>query len=107
MRLRHIAFALAVTLAGCKPHGAQHTETNRDSALRPRLPTGAYLDPAGRSYSAGSMPLAMTLSPDGKSIVLLLNGWGEQGVQVLDRGTGAIVQTLPQAAAFGGLVFSL
>src|SRR5215211_7468993 len=106
MQLRWLAFTLAVTLAGCTPQGAQYTETKRDSALRPRLPTGVYLDPAGRSFSAGSMPLAMVLSPDGNRIVLLLNGWGEQGVQVLDRGTGAIVQTLPQASAFLGLVFS-
>lgn len=106
MRLRQIAFTLAATIASCTPQSAQHTETKGDSALRPRLPTGVYLDPAGRSFSAGSMPLAMTLSPDGKRIVLLLNGWGEQGVQVLDRGTGAIVQTIPQASAFLGLVFS-
>jgi YVTN family beta-propeller protein len=73
---------------------------------QPRLPTGARLDPAGRSFGAGSMPLAMALSPDGRRIVLLLNGWREQGVQVLDRGTGAILQTIPQTAAFLGLAFS-
>jgi len=105
MRLRQLAFTLAATFAGCTPQGAQHTETG-EATLYPRLPTGVYLDPAGRSFSAGSMPLAMTLSPDGKRIVLLLNGWREQGVQVLDRGTGAIVQTIPQASAFLGLVFS-
>jgi YVTN family beta-propeller protein len=106
MRLRQIAVTLAATITACTPQGAQDTQPKGDSALRPRLPTGVYLDPAGRSFSAGSMPLAMTLSPDGKRVVLLLNGWGEQGVQVLDRGTGAIVQTLPQASAFLGLVFS-
>lgn len=52
------------------------------------------------------MPLAMTLSPSGREIVVLLNGWREQGVQVLDRGSGRVVQTLPQAAAFLGLSFS-
>src|SRR4026207_2430056 len=106
MRLRQIAFTLAVTVAACTPQGAQNTEPKGDSALRPRLPTGAHLDPAGRSFSAGSMPPAMSLSPGAESVVLLLNGWREQGVQVLDRGTGAIVQTLPQASAFLGLVFS-
>jgi YVTN family beta-propeller protein len=71
-----------------------------------RLPTGARLDPAGRSVDVGSMPLAMTLSPDGHHVVLLLNGWREQGLQILDRATGGVVQTVPQAAAFIGLAFS-
>ncbi len=48
----------------------------------------------------------MLLSPDGRRLVLLLNGFGVQGVQVLDRATGAITQTLAQPAAFLGLVFS-
>ena len=106
MQRRQLVFILATVLVGCTPQGAQQVESKRETALYPRLPTGAYLDPAGRSFSAGSMPLAMTLSPDGRRIVLLLNGWGEQGVQVLDRATGTIVQTLPQASAFLGLVFS-
>jgi YVTN family beta-propeller protein len=65
-----------------------------------------FLDPAGRSFDAGSMPLALALSPDRTRIVLLLNGWREQGVQVLDRKTGAILQTIPQTAAFLGVAFS-
>jgi YVTN family beta-propeller protein len=52
------------------------------------------------------MPLAMTLSPSGREIVVLLNGWREQGVQVVDRASGRVLQTLPQAAAFLGLAFS-
>jgi YVTN family beta-propeller protein len=52
------------------------------------------------------MPLAMVLAPGGDQIVVLLNGWREQGVQVLDRKTGQVLQTLPQAAAFLGLTFS-
>ncbi len=52
------------------------------------------------------MPLALALSPDERRIVILLNGWREQGIQVLDRGTGKILQTIPQPAAFLGIVFS-
>ena len=54
----------------------------------------------------GQFPLAMIASPDGRALVLLLNGYREQGVQVLDRATGAVVQTLPQRAAFLGVTFS-
>jgi YVTN family beta-propeller protein len=48
----------------------------------------------------------MEISPDGRHAVLLLNGWREQGVQVVDRFSGQVTQTLPQAAAFLGLAFS-
>jgi YVTN family beta-propeller protein len=52
------------------------------------------------------MPLALVLSPDQKRIVILLSGWREQGLQVLDRSTGAILQDIRQPAAFLGLAFS-
>ena len=71
-----------------------------------RLPTGVRFDPAGRSIDVGSFPLAAVLSPDRTRSSLLLNGWREQGVQVVDRATGAVQQTLPQHAAFLGLAFS-
>ncbi|MGQ0714368.1 MAG: bifunctional YncE family protein/alkaline phosphatase family protein [Gemmatimonadaceae bacterium] len=99
-RLRVAAVILAA--AAC----ARSAESPQATDEAPRLPTGARLDPAGRSVDVGSMPLAMTMAPDGRHVVLLLNGWREQGVQVLDRATGAVVQTVPQAAAFIGLAFS-
>jgi YVTN family beta-propeller protein len=71
-----------------------------------RLPTGVRLDPAGRSFDVGTFPLAAAMGPDGQHIALLLGGWREQGVQVVDRVSGAVLQTLPQSSAFVGLVFS-
>src|SRR5690242_4022998 len=64
-----------------------------------RLPTGVRLDPAGRSTPVGNMPLAATASPDGRALVLSLGGWREQGIQVLDRRTGAVVQEISQPGA--------
>jgi YVTN family beta-propeller protein len=52
------------------------------------------------------MPLNMVLSPEGDRLVVLLNGWREQGLQVVDLKSGSVVQALPQAAAFIGLAFS-
>jgi YVTN family beta-propeller protein len=52
------------------------------------------------------MPLAIALSPDKRSIVVLLSGWREQGIQVLDRGTGKVLQSLLQPAAFLGMAFA-
>jgi YVTN family beta-propeller protein len=71
-----------------------------------RLPTGATLDPAGDSYQLGAMPLAMTLSPDRNRIVVLLNGWREQGIEVIDRRSGGLLQKITLPAVFLGLTFS-
>src|SRR5215204_7290078 len=70
------------------------------------LPTGACLDPAGRSFDVGNMPLAMALSPEGDRLVLSLSGWRQQGLQVTDFHAGTVVQTIPQPGAFLGLAFS-
>src|SRR5205085_3533147 len=70
------------------------------------LPTGVCLDAAGRSFDVGNMPLAMALSPEGDRIVISLSGWREQGLQVVERETGRVVQKVPQAGAFLGLAFS-
>ncbi len=68
------------------------------------LPTGRSLDPAGVTRPVGQMPLGMVASPDGRRVVLLLSGWREHGLQVVDR-SGAVTQTRPQAAAFVGIAF--
>ena len=71
-----------------------------------RLPTGVFLDPAAATHAVGNFPLAMVASPDGAQLVLLLNGWRERGIQIVDTASGDILQTLPQRAAFIGLTFS-
>lgn len=105
MRRPALICSLLVFAACSRSPASSPTANALDDGPR-RLPTGRTLDPAGTVWPVGSMPLAMTLSPSGREIVILLNGWREQGVQVVDRATGRIVQTLPQAAAFLGLVFS-
>src|SRR5690349_457177 len=70
------------------------------------LPTGVCLDPIRTSFDVGNMPLAMVMSPEGDRVVLSLSGWREQGLQVIDRHTGSVVQTIPQPGAFLGLAFS-
>ncbi|HVT39918.1 MAG TPA: bifunctional YncE family protein/alkaline phosphatase family protein [Gemmatimonadaceae bacterium] len=105
---RLIAFVTAVALpaTACRPGAPEASPgaTVLDTARR--LPTGRTLDPAGVEWNVGSMPLALVLSPDGRKLVVLLNGYREQGVQVVDRLTGNIDQTLVQTAAFLGLSFS-
>jgi YVTN family beta-propeller protein len=54
----------------------------------------------------GNMPLAASLSPDGRFIVLSLGGWREQGIEVVDRQSRKVVQHLPQGGAFLGLAWA-
>ena len=48
----------------------------------------------------------MASSPEGDRVVVLLNGWREQGLQIVDPANGRVTQDLPQPAAFIGLAFS-
>ena len=79
---------------------------SRPASEKHRLPTGVTLDPAGPSIELGSMPLAMTFSPDSARVVVLLCGLREQGIQVVDPARRKVRQTLVQPAAFLGLAFA-
>ncbi len=70
------------------------------------LATGLRLDPVGEFVDLGSMPLAMAAAPGGEKLVVLLGGWREQGIQVVDLASRRVTQTLTQEAAFQGLAFA-
>jgi YVTN family beta-propeller protein len=98
--------AVLLALAACHPSTPQGDRLGTTSGrLRPHLPTGQSLDPAGVVREVGPMPLAMVPAPGGRRLILLINGYRQQGVQVVDR-TGQVTQTLPQRAAFIGLAFA-
>ena len=102
---RRAAWLLALLLAACGAPSGSAPTTPGDDAHR-RLPTGRRLDPAGTLVDAGNLPLGLALSPDGNSAVLLLSGFREQGVQVIDRQRGKVAVTFPIAGAFLGVAFS-
>jgi YVTN family beta-propeller protein len=52
------------------------------------------------------MPLAMALSPEKDRVVVLLNGWREHGIEVVDRASGKILQKIPLPSVFIGLAFA-
>ena len=70
------------------------------------LATGVRLDPAGQSIDLGSMPLGMALAPGGGKAAVVLSGWREQGLQIVDLKSRAVTQTIKQEAAFYGIAFS-
>ncbi|MEP7066878.1 MAG: YncE family protein, partial [Gemmatimonadota bacterium] len=102
-----LALVAVLTFTSCtRPaHSVDSPPSDSLSAVA-RIPTGARLDPAGRSSPLGNMPLAALLTPDGRNLVVSLSGWREQGLQVVNRESGATVQRIPQSGAFVGLAFS-
>ena len=101
-----LASTLITSACSSPSQQAAATIEARDPSGVARLPTGARLDPAGVSHDLGSMPLAMALSPEKDRIVVLLNGWRQQGIQVVERSSGRVLQTIPLPAVFLGLTFS-
>src|SRR4051812_45996627 len=110
-RLPHCVAALtALTLvAACRATPTSQGSNASGDAMRAQaeqLPTGVVLDPVGTSQDVGSLPLSMTVSPDGGYFVLVNSGYSEQGAQIVERATRRVIQTLTQPAAFVGATFS-
>jgi DNA-binding beta-propeller fold protein YncE len=77
-----------------------------DSRFTSPLPTGVRLDPVGEAVELGSLPINLVLAPERDKAVVVLSGWREQGVQVVDLKTRKVTQTLLQDGAFYGAAFS-
>lgn len=91
-----VIFVFAILIVSALAH---------DFQLAPRLPNGLTINPAGRLFDVGNMPLSAIQAHDG-NIILLLSGFREQGVQVVDPRAGKILQTVSQPSAFVGQTFS-
>src|SRR5436190_2982806 len=74
--------------------------------LAAMLPTGKRLDAVGRAIAVGNMPLSMIAAPDGNHLLVLLSGWRDQGIQVVDIASGRVEQFVPLPSSFLGLAFS-
>src|SRR6266545_6082927 len=53
------------------------------------LPTGLRLDPVGDAVELGSSPINLVVAP-GDKVVVVLSGWREQGIQVVDLKTARV-----------------
>jgi YVTN family beta-propeller protein len=95
--------------AACRAGSPAATAVLRDTVAshEERLPTGVRLDPVGTQHDLrAAMPLTMLLAPGGRSLVISSAGYREPGLDVIDRTTGQVTQSLPQRAAFLGLGFA-
>src|SRR5580700_3717761 len=98
-RIRRLALSLSALI--CMSVSAQ-TKPHFTSPL----PTGVRLDPAGEAVELGSLPINLLLTPEKDKAVVVLSGWREQGIQVVDLRTQKVTQTLLQDGAFYGAAFS-
>lgn len=99
---RTVVFLVAILmLAPCAL-----TQGTKAPSFTTPLATGVRLDPEGEVVDLGSMPLGMAMTPDGKRLVVVLSGWREQGIQVVDLESRSVTETIPQEAAFYGAAFS-
>ena len=99
--LRICRLVLSVSALLCTSVSAQ-----TKSLFTSPLPTGVRLDPAGEAVDLGSLPINLVLTPEKDRAVVVLSGWREQGVQVVDLKTRKVTQTLLQDGAFYGAAFS-
>src|SRR5690348_13781559 len=97
---------LGLLAAGCAERPRRVVNPVARVPEKIQLPTGNWIDPVGASVQLGSMPLAIAVSPRGDRMAVQLSGWREQGVQILDRATGRVLQTITVPASFLGLAFS-
>jgi len=98
LRILRTVLSLSLLLSGA---AAQKTPT-----FTSPLPTGLSLDPAGESIDLGSLPINLMLAPEKDKAVVVLSGWREQGIQVVELKTRKVTQTLLQDGAFYGAAFS-
>lgn len=99
---KSLAWSLVLSILSA---GTAAQERERFAYTSP-LATGVRLDPEGEFVDLGSMPLGMVMAPDGKRLVVVLGGWREQGIQVVDLDSRRVTHTIPQDAAFYGAAFS-
>jgi YVTN family beta-propeller protein len=107
--MKSITLVTLLLCAACAPSGRAPSAVAADSlgVEQRRLPTGVRLDPAGtQSDLRAAMPLGMVPAPGGRSIVVSSAGYRAPGLDVIDRSTGAITQSLVQHSTFLGVVFS-
>jgi DNA-binding beta-propeller fold protein YncE len=96
--LRLAALVLALRAQAASRPGSEHGVT--------LLPNGWRLAPAGRHLTVGDLPLAMAVSPDGRSVVVTNDGYEKPTLSVVDLDRHTVRQTLTLDNAWLGLGFS-
>jgi DNA-binding beta-propeller fold protein YncE len=67
---------------------------------------GRLLSPAGRMTTVGDFPTGGTLTPDGRFYWVVDSGHGQDAAEIMEVGSGKVVQKLALPGAYGGIAFS-
>jgi len=98
--------AVLVALVASRPASAAAiVKPGAAGEHRVRLPNGWLLSPAGRQVEVGDLPLALAVSPDERLVVASHSGWHAKGLDVVDLGTGARVQSVAMRETWLGVTF--
>lgn len=68
-----------------------------------QLPNGRLLTPAGTQTPVGPYPFALSVTPDGRRVVVASMGTSDQTLQLLDARDGRLLSSLPVAHTWLGL----
>jgi DNA-binding beta-propeller fold protein YncE len=100
----------AMAAGGRLPHVTPYSPTGT-YAEGSSLPSGRLVDPVGRRTKTDDFPVAIAVSPDGRTAVLSNSGQGsgapeqgDQSLQVVDLRSGKVVQTVRDHEA-GSITF--
>src|SRR5262245_15419957 len=70
------------------------------------LPNGWRIAPAGRSLALSTLPLNLTLSPDGKYAIVTNDGLMKPSLIVVDLANWSVKSTMPLEHAWLGLAWN-
>ena len=105
-----VGLALPGSAAARLPHVTATSPTGA-YAEGVSLPNGRLIDPVGRRTETADFPVAIAVSPDGRTAVVANSGQGsgaaeqsDESLQVVDLGSGKVVQTVRDREA-GGITF--
>src|SRR5262249_43713024 len=96
-------FLAAVFSQGQAKRPVEAPGFSRNSTL---LPNGWRIKPAGRHMTVGDLPLAMAPSPDGRWLIVTLNGYVKPALAVVDLKNFVIKSRFPVENAWLGLAWS-
>ncbi len=105
MRLRvGVASALLALLLSAQPAPRERVGPREGGGFL--LSNGWRLKPAGRQVALDTLPMASTLSPDGKYLLVLNGGFNPPSISVLDVASVKEISRTPVADAWLGLTFA-
>src|SRR4051812_25540247 len=103
MLCRFAVFALTLIALGCVAHA--DTPAAGPATSPTTLFNGWRISPAGTHVKIESMPLKMTLSPDGKRLAAVCGGL-KPGVAIFDAASRALLQFNPLPRSWNGIAYS-